>query len=261
MTGAEIAEARLEADDEIHVPLDMESIFGWGTWLFIGIVTIFLALLFALIALIEGELALGILAGAGILFGLYALRKVLKLLIKSLTISSDGISLRRGLHCSHLKWKDVRFYRYGLMVQNLPHHATFAIICHTDKACFEVRNQWYEEILTRLEKSCPHAFSLDSATGCIRRPTENEIGDFAHSEFKRIAHSECRRFRLLAILQIIALPIFLILAVAALWGPVLGSRWKHFPYGFSHIQANFSRARYAWQSYLCDSGTVDEGIT
>jgi len=80
--------------------------------------------------------------------------------------------------------------------------------------------------------------------------------NFMHAEFKSIAHRESRRFRMLAVAQIIGLPIFLILTVAAVCGPVLGSGGKHLPSGLlEEIQANFSRARYAWQSYVCDNST------
>jgi len=240
----------LEVDQDLHVPLDMESVFGWGTWMLIGIIVLFLALPFFLTALTQGEFALGVVASVGMLFGFYALRKMLHLLTKSLIISSDGICWRRGLRRRRLEWKDVQFYHYGLMVQKPPHHARFAVMSRAGKAYFETRVVWYENILARLERSCPQAFSMDYATGRIYPPRKNDMANFMPAEFKRIAWSKSRRFRMLAVAQIACLPICLVLAVAILAGPVFVIGWKLLPYGLSDIRANFSRARYAWQSYL-----------
>jgi cytochrome b561 len=75
------------------------------------------------------------------------------------------------------------------------------------------------------------------------------MANFMRAEFESIARRQARRFRLLAIAQILGLPLFAILTVAVMAGPIFVIGWKVFPYGLADITANFRRASAAWQSY------------
>ena len=92
---------------------------------------------------------------------------------------------------------------------------------------------------------------MDCADGRIYPPRENEMVNLIKAKFERIARSESRRFRILAIVQTVELPVCIILAAAAMAGHATYlTHTKYLPYGLEDIRANFRRARAAWQSYL-----------
>jgi len=240
--------------EEVHVPLDLESVFGWFTWLVLGLLCLLPGLPLLLAAVLRGSLAIAVPGGIATGLGLLAIRKMLRSLIRGLTIFTEGISVRRGLSTKEILWKDAEFYRFAMRDLEEPSHAEFQICSGTTRISFDVRPIWYRDILDRMEPSCPQAFSVDCITGQVCPPRVNDLGNFMGDEFKRVAIRESARFRRIAIAQILGLPLFAVLMIAVLIGPVFVIGLRVFPYGIADITANFRRASAAWQSYLRYAG-------
>jgi hypothetical protein len=235
--------------DEILIPLDLESVFGWFTWLLLGLLFLLPGVPLLVAGALRADLAVAATGAVATAPGLLAIRKLLRVLIRQLTISAEGISLRRGLARKEIPWKDVQFYRFQLRNLDRPFYASFHIRSQATVISFAVRPEWFWTVHDRIKRACPQAFSLDCTTGQIFPPREDNLANFLNAEFGRVARRESARFRWLAMAQVLGLPVFAILLVAVLMGPIWVIGWKMFPYGIADIAANFRRATAAWQSY------------
>ena len=234
----------MDSPENDLVALCLNDYLGGWTRMIIGLV---LCVLGATLAL-AGPANLAVPGGALILLGLGFVCRGLGVLTERVFLTSDHIARVTAFSGCMIPWHQVELYSAGFIPGIRRCRAIFRLDGVGKDICFRPPPEEHGRLDALVRTRCPQAFLHDRATGWITPPpTVDAYAAYARERFRRIARRVSRRHLLLAIAQVIMLPIMIVLAIVGF----IGLHFHAFPlfYGPPEIAANFRRAANARRSF------------
>jgi hypothetical protein len=226
------------------VALNLNDYLGGWARITVGLV---LSLLGAALAL-GGPRGIAVPGVGVILLGLGLAWRGLGVLTERVFLASDHIAYVTALSGCMIPWHQVELYSAGFTAGIRRCHAIFRLDGVSKRIRFCTRPEEHGNLDALLRDRCSQAFLHDQASGWITPPPiADAYAARARERFRRIARRVSRRHLLLAVGQVIMLPVMVVLAIVGF----IASHCHAFPlfYGPSEIAANFRRAANARRSF------------
>jgi hypothetical protein len=226
------------------VPLFLKSYLRAPTWLVIGLGLSLVGGVLALAAMTAGK-GVGAAGVVVLLLGLTVFCRGLVVLTEKVRLAGDHVARVTALSRCKIAWGQVELYATGLLVTCKPFHARYCLEGGGRRIRFRTRTGDYAGLDALLRGRCTNAFHQDCLTGWITAPAGGRHAARTRQRFRRIARRTSRRYTLLAVAQVVALPVVFVV------GSLIVLKIGGFPslYALSDIGANFRRAANARRSF------------